>query len=101
MGPLQEVITGRLYLLKRGIDNGFPGDAYQVPARLNIIQAEPNRLAHETSGPIALDRIADAFTGRESEPTDGQIIGQGDQDNQAMLIALPLAANLLKAIFGS
>ncbi len=85
--------------MKCGIDNGLAGDEHQVPARFNIIQAKPHRFAHQTTGPIAFHRIADALAGRKSKSAIRQIVGEGDQDDQTMLVASSLATDLLKAIF--
>jgi len=100
IGLSQQRLAGRPHLVKGGVDNGLAGDEDGIPPWLDISQAKSHRLAHQSPGPVALHCIANASAGRKPKATVRQIVGEGDQDDQAMLIASPLATNLLEAVFG-
>jgi len=58
---------------------------------------QPDRLPHQPSCTIALDGIADAFAGSETETALGKVVGQDHQDQQTVFVAATLSADLLKA----
>ena len=91
--------TCGLHFLKSGVGNGASGDAHHIPSGSNVIPHQSHSLPHESAHAIAFDRVADALAGGETESTMGEIVGQDHQDQQTMLVAASLTANLLKTFF--
>jgi len=96
---IQQLFTGRLHILKGGVGNGPSGDAHDIPARDNVIPAQPHRLPHQPPHSIAFDGVADALAGCESESAVKEAVWQDNQDDQGMLGAASLASDLLKTFF--
>lgn len=101
IGSSQKLFTGRLYILKGGVRNGFASDKDDIPSWFDVIQTQPYSFAHSASGPITLHGIPYALAGGKAKTTIGQIVREDDQYNQGMFVTPALATDLLKAIFGS
>jgi hypothetical protein len=96
MSALKQLPDSCFNLGKGCLNQGCSCNKDTIPARSDVCQLEPNRLSHQTPGPVAPDRAADAFAADKTKPADRSAIGDGCQDDQRVGPGIPLASHALK-----
>jgi len=79
-------------------NNGPASNQDDVPSRSNTIHAQPDDLAHQTTGPVATYSIADTPTGGKAKAAVRQAVGPIKQYSQGMFATLAALADLLKRL---
>lgn len=96
MGTLKQLGDSGVNLSPGGLDQRCACYQHAVPARRDLGQVAPDRLAHQTPRPVPLHRLADALAGDQAEAADRPSVGGCCQGEQRVGPGLALASNAAK-----
>jgi hypothetical protein len=84
VGALKQLRDRCFHLGKGCLNQWRTCNKNAIPARSDVRQLAPNRLSHQTPGPVPPDRATEAFAADKTEAADRPPVGDGCQDNQSM-----------------
>jgi len=86
MGSPQKPDAGILDNWEFRSTEGWPSHPYDIPARLDQIPRQPHCLLNAAPCPIALHRLPQASTDRESAAAERETVGQQTQYQQRVRV---------------